>query len=256
MGGGDRLSAAVQRFVTDLDLSYQGQVVWPTHPLPLGLSVHLDQVVRTRGEPIIEIGNSGHRHALSSADLKPGRRGYAAIAHHLDLPQVWVDARTIGPKSAANLAQASLAVGRHLWDMVPSEGEPSGHFDSPAWVFRSTGTRLELPGRRAYSVWCRAEDAERAQALLTAEALDLIGWLTQWFDLEIHQNWLLAHCNHGDLATADDQTWQWALSVVSACADLLAGWGDPTATHWAHHTSVRAERPDRPRGRSDRRKGR
>lgn len=236
----------------------------------------LPDVDPAAGAPHVEIGNHGWRYWKAEGDGSPSRRGYIAIRHGLDLPNMYLDAR--GPGAATVLAAASVAI------------DVAGFFDfdrsqpdvTPVDSFRKRATRLELPSSLGFSAYVEAgysttarakaelkaefgrkakaeakrraqlepeQDAARAAratALIEGPAAPLLSELAASFDVEVDRDWIYAYSNFGELSTLDPEIWAWAFGSASRLIDVLAVWGlDVNATR--SHRWYTAESVERPR---------
>lgn len=206
------------------------------------VGVHLSwtpkNVVEFSGEPYVQIANHGWKYGLGGGDFKPSRRGFIAVRHQLRIPDMYVASHTTGATTAQSVATSVVNVASVL-DLGGSDST------SALRSFARRCEELEVPEQAPFKVLCLKDRLEEGRALLTPQALELIEWLAQSFDVEWGENWLLVYNAFGDVSTEDPEVWEWVLSVASRLGDLLTAWGDPRdfAAAWPWYVQERVERP-------------
>lgn len=222
--------------------THDSALSWP-EPVPIGMSSSCFDVVRTVVGPSIAWGNTGEKYWISDSG-KPGRRGYIAVRHDLDLPDLYLRSTDAGALTVTNLAARGLARGLAVFNAIPSaESDPEPGHGIKAFERRSVA--LAVPASAGFVAHGDKNRAAQGRELLTGESLELLSWVSRSFDVEVHGEWLVAHCNYGDVSTDDPQIWAWVLSVTSRLLDVLDQWGPEglRADSWARYTSERIERP-------------
>ncbi len=221
-------------------------------------------VVETLGEPYVQFGNHGFKFSIGDDLTKPGRRGYIAVQHAQVVPHLYVEGPTVGALTVKNVAASAIKV---LGTFSNDTGSPPGWTFGP---FAANSEQIDLPEVTAFRALCwtghgerkkkprslkkreAAQDEQREKALLAAgttllnpEAIGVLAWLCQSFDVELRDGWLVAYSAYGDVTTNDDEVWDWVLSAASRLVDLLQIWGieSPRADDFGWYTAKRAERP-------------
>lgn len=156
-------------------------------------------------------------------DGRPGRRGFIALEHGLDLPHVVVTSSVFGAKTPINVVadtgQFALTVASFAADVDGSGG------DNPHSFFMRKAEKLDTPRRGPFTAHVAKPDASRGQALLSSEVTELLAELARSFDVEVRDGWLWAHSSFGDVVTAADDVWEGVLSSTSRLVDLARHWG-------------------------------
>ncbi len=202
-------------------------------------------VVQAPGEPYVQFGNHGSKYGLGDDLTKPSRRGYIAVRHSQQVPHLYVEGPVFGALTPGNVASSVIKV---LGVIGNDTGQP------PAWsfgAFAENSEKIELPRGVGFRALCwtghgeRKKNTERSLgtkvgdqeklreralleaggALPTPEAIRVLTWLCQSFDVELREGWLVAYSSYGDVTTTEDEVWAWVLSAASRLLDLLRIWG-------------------------------
>lgn len=202
-------------------------------------------VVEVSASPRIRCGNDGHKYWVIRDDGRPGRRGFIAIEHGLDLPHVVVTSSAFGAKTPTNVVAATGQLALSIASLAADVDASTG--DNPNSLFMRKAEQLDTGRRGPFKAHVAKPDASRGQALLTPEATELLAELARSFDVEVRDGWLWAHSSFGDVVTAEDDVWEWTLSSASRLVDLARHWGAGASfgQEWAGYTAERVERPRR-----------
>lgn len=210
---------------------------WSYGGLPEGIDEHLLNVVETTpslGVPDVLFGNAGIRFLYR--DGAPDRRGLIVLQHQTDLPHMYLNSDALGSLEPLRAVAMGFA-------LLSSSSE---HSDSPrASAFIASTQKLSVPKKSGFDAMCEPDRAEDGQLLLGADAMPLLTWLAQSFDIEVRGDCLIATNNYRDISTDDRQIWEWAFSAASRMIDLVRLWGaDPGfGDGWELYTPEWIERP-------------
>lgn len=242
-----RVSRAIKAYAEQRGYTYSAKDEPRLADVPIHGSPSRSDIVEAPGAPLVQFGNDGEKHWVTESGLRPGRRGYVRIEHGLDLPHLFATSSNFGALTAKNVVMTTGAVGFGLLGAVPTTEQSTSDYADPRTVFMKTAVKLELPKRSGFSAHVPEADTEWGQALMTPEAIELMGWLARSFDVEVFDGSLWAFSNYGDITTEDEDVWAWAYSVASRLIDLARVWGrhsEPSQV-WPDYTHERVERPER-----------
>lgn len=204
--------------------------------LGLDFEFGADDVARAPGQPLVVCGSNGR---TNHGDRIGGvlARNFVAVRHGLDLPRLRTHSRERPPthtgltKAAVNVTKAAFVV-TAVADLSSPFG--GGHKD------------IKLPRRTNFEVQCARETRPAVQALMSADAVGILRWLSSGFDVETSDGWLIAWAGAYDLVTEDPRVWAWLEAAGSGLIDLARVWGAGAGfgRDWPSYTATRGPRPD------------
>ncbi len=203
-----------------------------------------ESVVSYPSVPQVEFGNYGWRYLPSDLNEHPNRRGYVAVQHGMDLPEVFTQDTSLRDRpSLLGMASKVIEIVDFFDPDSPVDSRDEGGA-GPPYPYQ----RLDLPPGHEFVAWAEKKRYDEASGLVTGYAFRLLAEIATSFDIEMQGGWLFVYSHHGELSTLDPDTWAWAFSVASRMLDIVDLWGADFGgdrSDVPFYTTHRIERPAR-----------